>query len=435
MIDERIAYYIQGIFVWNIVLFWFLKKVESNVFLFDEKFETPSLYKKGFIGILSLFLIVLFIVFSEEYQLPSIVNVSHQMISGKISTYEKRERNSGGYTIWRTRNHRITLEKDSGEEVYIKVTRAPDMEVGMQIEVRLYEARDMVPVVTRIDGQRTEIYQKERGVTRTEKALVFAIYPFLGFLLIKSLNRQYATIGNRQCGKRWYYGGVASILLWIIVAAVGIKGEYDALLMGDLLVIANAIIYVCLFRLTWLVHPEDSKRLVEILKGHYECNATIELERIPETEVQGYCTYKRDRLEEELSILWIVEPVAILLTVAVYILWNNKWKWLVITVLFVLAIMILIIKVRTFRRNSVALKKAMVSGLEYAQVTFDIGELKKYRGTDGEIIWAKMRFDDDGELEDGDMAIAIRAVGTNVVFMEQEKKLSDILEGRILEEK
>ncbi len=46
-----------------------------------------------------------------------------------------------------------------------------------------------------------------------------------------------------------------------------------------------------------------------------------------------------------------------------------------------------------------------------------------------------MKFDDDGELEDGDMAIAVRAVGTDVVFVEQEKMLLDILEGEFLEEK
>ena len=436
MIDERIAYYIQGIFALNMVLYFgFLKKPERNFFLFHTEYETSDLYKKGFRNAIIVFLVLLFVVFSEAIQMPAIVNVSHEMVSGEIKTYERRERHSGGYTIWRTRNQRVTIRKDNGKEIYLKVTRAPEMEQGMQIEVRLYKARDMVPVVTRINGQRTEIYQKECGVTRTEKAFVFAIYPFLGFLLIKSLNRQYVTIGNRQCGKQWYYGGIASVLLWIIVVAIGIKGEYDALLMGDLLVVANVIIYVCLFRLTWVVHPEDSKRLVEILKGHYKCDTTIELERVPEVEVQRYCTYKRDRLEEELSILWIVEPVAILLAGAVYIFWNNKWKWLVIAVLGILAVVILYINVRAFKKNSAAVKKAITSGLEYAKVKFDLGVLRKYQGTDGEIVWAKMKFDDDGELEDGDMAIAVRAVGTDVVFVEQEKMLSDILEGRILEEK
>ena len=148
---------------------------------------------------------------------------------------------------------------------------------------------------------------------------------------------------------------------------------------------------MCLFRLTWVVHPEDSKRLVEILKGHYKCDTTIELERMPEVEVQKYCTYKRDRLEEELSILWIVEPVAILLAGAVYIFWNNKWKWLVIAVLGILAVVILYIKVRAFKKNSAAVKKAIISGLEYAKVKFDLGVLRKYQGTDGEIVWAKMQ--------------------------------------------
>ena len=81
------------------------------------------------------------------------------------------------------------------------------------------------------------------------------------------------------------------------------------------------------------------------------------------------------------------------------------------------------------------MKKAPKFGLECAKVKITYRELRKYQGTDGEIIGAEMRLDDDGELEDGDMAIAVRAVGTDVVFMEQEKKLSDILEGRILEEK
>ena len=436
MIDERIPYYIQGIFLYYLVIYFgFLRKPESNFFLFKDEYETGKAYKKA-IGIMLIFFsIVSGFVFWEERDLPAVVNVSHKLVSGKIEKYERTDTKIGGYHIWRTGNHNIILKKDNGEEIKIRPLRSPDMEQGMRIEVRMYDAESMIPVVTEINGQETELYQREKAVTTKEKAFVFVLYLIMGMMFLKPLNRQYATIGNRQCGKRWYYGGIVSVLFWIIVAAVGIKGEYDALLMGDLLVVANVIIYVCLFRLTWVVHPEDSKRLVEILKGHYECNATIELERIPETEVQGYCMYKRDRLEEELSILWIVEPVAILLAGAVYIFWNNKWKWLVIAVLGILAVVILYIKVRAFKKNSAAVKKAITSGLEYGKVKFDLGVLRKYQGTDGEIVWAKMKFDDDGELEDGDMAIAVRAVGTDVVFVEQEKMLLDILEGEFLEEK
>ena len=435
MIDERIYYYIQGIFIYYLIIYFlFLRKPESQFFLFEDKYETGKAHKKAVRIMLIFFLVVSSFVFWEERDLPAVINVSHKLVSGTIERYERTDTKMGGYPIWRTGNHNIILKKDNGEEIKIRPLRSPDMEQGMRIEVRMYDAESMIPVVTEINGQETELYQREKAVTTKEKAFVFVLYLIMGMMFLKPLNRQYATIGNRQCEKQWYYGGIASVLLWIIVVAIGIKGEYDALLMGDLLVIANAIIYVCLFRLTWVVHPEDSKRLVEILKGHYKCDTTIELERVPEVEVQRYCTYKRDRLEE-LSILWIVEPVAILLAGAVYIFWNNKWKWLVIAVLGILAVVILYINVRAFKKNSAAVKKAITSGLEYAKVKFDLGVLRKYQGTDGEIIWAKMRFDDDGELEDGDMAIAIRAVGTNVVFMEQEKKLSDILEGRILEEK
>ena len=342
---------------------------------------------------------------------------------------------SQGYSLWKTKNYKLTLKKDNGEELYIKGTRAPNLERGMRVEIRLHEAKSMDPIVVSVNGNETEIYQRECAVTDIEKIVVFMICLIISSLMIKSLNRQYVIKGNRQYGKKWYYSGIVSVFLWIMLAGMGIKGTDNHKLMGDILCIAYTIIYACIFRLTWVVHPEDSERLVEILKGHYECNTTIELERIPETEVQGYCTYKRDRLEEELSILWIVEPVAILLTVAVYIFWNNKWKWLVIAVLGILAVVILYIKVRAFKKNSAAVKKAITSGLEYAKVKFDLGVLRKYQGTDGEIVWAKMKFDDDGELEDGDMAIAVRAVGTDVVFVEQEKMLLDILEGEFLEEK
>lgn len=91
MIDERIAYYIQGIFALNMVLYFgFLKKPESNFFLFHTEYETSDLYKKGF-RIATIFLLVLlFVVFSEAIQMPAIVNVSHEMVSGEIKTYERR---------------------------------------------------------------------------------------------------------------------------------------------------------------------------------------------------------------------------------------------------------------------------------------------------------------------------------------------------------
>lgn len=437
MIDERIPYYIQGIFLCYLVMYFlFLRKPESNFFRFKVEFETIKDHKKAVGIMLFFFSVVSGFVFWEERDLPAVVNVSHKLVSGTIERYERTDdKMGGGYHIWRTGNHNIILKKDNGVEIKIRPIRSLDMEQGMRIEVRMYDAESMIPVVTKINGQETELYQNEKAVTTKEKTFVFVLYLIMGAMFFKPLKRQYVTIGNRKCGKWWYYGGLASVLLWVIVAAVGIKGEYDALLMGDLLVIANAIIYVCLFRLTWLVHPEDSKRLVEVLKRPYKYRRIIELERMSGIETERYCAYKRKKLRGKLIEFLGLEIGMIWLVIVVYILWDSKWKWIAITAMIVWIIAGSYIKVRAFRKEFSALKKAPEFGLECGRVKFAHRQLRKYQGTDGEIIWRKMKFDDEIDLKNGDTAIVVRAIGTDAVFVEQEKKLSDVLEGRILEEK
>ena len=105
---------------------------------------------------------------------------------------------SQGYSLWKTKNYKLTLKKDNGEELYIKGTRAPNLERGMRVEIRLHEAKSMDPIVVSVNGNETEIYQRECAVTDIEKIVVFMICLIISSLMIKSLNRQYVIKGNRQ---------------------------------------------------------------------------------------------------------------------------------------------------------------------------------------------------------------------------------------------
>lgn len=441
MIDERFVYDFVTVFcyVFAIYRLFFRKPEESFFAFFDECIDPKCTERRAhwqqLLIMSGVLCVLLWAETGEGSQMPAMIQEAHHTVEGRIVDLEAWEKNKRGYEIFPGKTYRLTIRETNGNELFLEETRAPELQKGMDVEVRLYEANNLVPLITRVNGRPTPLFLSDYPVTVLERMMVFASYVLMAVLMFLSLRRQYVVIGGRALGKKWYACGWMSVVLWIGIAWGCIFGKQYHAGSGTILYTVYTWIHLCIFILTWVVNPEGAERLTGILFGKKRRrklapNEVIPFVRCSEADTNRYCRYKKKRLRVDLFEWVVLELGALAIAGAIDILWENDWKEFVILCIFVLVVLTFVWKIRRTYPDYMALRMGSTSGMEWAVVPFSYRKKRTYRGTDGAYIESVMLFDEEVDLDEGELAVVIRIVGTPQTFIERKVVMQEKILGR-----
>ena len=141
--------------------------------------------------------------------------------------------------------------------------------------------------------------------------------------------------------------------------------------------------------------------------------------------------YKRQKRLRVDLFEWVgLEIGALAIAGAIDILWENDWKEFLILCIFVLVVLTFVWKIRRTYPDYMALRMGSTSGMEWAVVPFSYRKKRTYRGTDGAYIESVMLFDEEVDLDEGELAVVIRIVGTPQTFIERKVVMQEKILGR-----
>lgn len=417
-------------------------------------------------GCLLLFGIMTVIFMIEISEIPLVLNRVYTKEAGVIKDFvltdiTRKHSDVDQYTIV------LQDPEDGSTKEFIKVPVAYPIHRGMEVEIHsftgaLFDAN----ALAKIEGQTTDYYKKGYWKRPGERIIVIFIILIHMLLLMGIATREYVIHGKKRRGTQWYIFALLTAVAYGILPLVSLKYPHESLWLGRCMVIAAVFNLIAEAGLAWAANIDDHReewdamwkrknerdknenatlKETEELKVQIELESQdiaseekVEAESNPQYQFQQmgymaserYCSYKfRKRMRSSMGTVVVVELLDVLAAFIIAVLYEDIRRWLAIGIGGFVFLIVFAVGYQAAYRKHRGIKEAISSGepCEYCVVEAEIYGWLEFICADGhKEIW-KMKPDDDAEVKEGELAVAVYLPSIHQVFTEGAKDMNRLL--------